>query len=65
MYALVEWESTETTTTGYGIDRKNAIIVKFNKRRLVEDRDLFVREGDFVKYGDRENKRRPRTVRTG
>ena len=51
IYALVEWESTETDANGYGIDRKNSIIVKFNKRRLIEDRDLFVREGDFVKYG--------------
>ena len=24
----------------------------FHKRRLTEDQNLFVREGDFVKYGD-------------
>ncbi len=24
----------------------------FHKRRLTEDQDLFVREGDFVRYGD-------------
>ena len=26
--------------------------VNFHKRRLTEDQDLFVREGDFVRYGD-------------
>ena len=50
--ALVEWEGTETDNSSYGIDRKNSILVKFNKRRLSEDKDLFVREGDFVKYGE-------------
>jgi len=24
----------------------------FHKRRLTEDQNLFVREGDFLKYGD-------------
>ena len=28
------------------------IQVHFHKRRLTEDQDLFVREGDFVSYGD-------------
>ncbi len=27
-------------------------MVHFHKRRLTEDQDLFVREGDFVLYGD-------------
>jgi hypothetical protein len=35
-----------------GIDRKPSIIVHFHKRRLTEDQDLFVREGDFILYGD-------------
>jgi len=26
-------------------------VVHFHKRRLTEDQDLFVREGDFVLYG--------------
>ena len=50
VYALVEWEG-ETTVTEPIIDRRSSIIVHFNKRRLVEDQDLFVREGDFVLYG--------------
>ena len=28
------------------------ITVHFHKRRLVEDQDLFVREGDFIAYGE-------------
>ena len=27
------------------------ISVKFQKRRITEDQNLFVREGDFVRYG--------------
>ena len=51
VYALVDWEGQETTTTHLGIDRKSSITVHFHKRRLTEDQDLFVREGDFVLYG--------------
>ena len=29
-----------------------SITVHFHKRRLTEDQDLYVREGDFVLYGD-------------
>ena len=50
VYALVEWEG-ETTTTAPTIDRKSSITIHFHKRRLTEDQDLFVREGDFVYYG--------------
>lgn len=50
--ALVEWEGSKTTTEAYGIDRVTSINIKFHRRRLIEDQDLFVREGDFVAYGD-------------
>ena len=50
VYALVEWEG-ETTTTDPTIDRKSSITIHFHKRRLTEDQNLFVREGDFVRYG--------------
>lgn len=50
--ALVEWEGSKTETKVYGIDRVTNITVKFHRRRLTEDQDLFVREGDFVLYGD-------------
>ena len=53
VYALVEWEGIETRTdTSYGMDKMSEITVHFHKRRLTEDQDLFVREGDFVLYGN-------------
>ena len=51
VYALVEWEGQETSNTSAGIDKRSSITVHFHKRRLTEDQDLFVREGDFVLYG--------------
>lgn len=51
VYALIEWTGTETTTTQYGIDRLYSLTCHFHKRRLTEDQDLFVREGDFILYG--------------
>ena len=52
VYALVEWQGYETEKTNLGVDRKSKITVHFHKRRLTEDQNLFVREGDFVQYGD-------------
>jgi hypothetical protein len=52
VYVLVEWEGSETTTSNFGIDRRASISVHFHKRRLVDDQDLYVREGDFVAYGE-------------
>ena len=52
VYALVEWNEFITETGKYGVDRRRAITIHFHKRRLTEDLDLYVREGDFVKYGD-------------
>ena len=49
---LVEWQGYETETTNLGVDRRSKITVNFHKRRLTEDQNLFVREGDFVLYGD-------------
>jgi hypothetical protein len=51
VFASVDWQGSETTTSNYGIDRKSSIEVKFHKRRLSEDQNLFVREGDFILYG--------------
>jgi hypothetical protein len=50
--ALVKWEGSNTTTQVFGVDRRTSITVQFHKRRLTEDQDLSVREGDFVLYGD-------------
>ena len=51
VYALIVWQGYETTTTNLGVDKVPSIIIHFHKRRLTEDQDLFVREGDFVLYG--------------
>ena len=53
VYALVEYGGIETNfMDSVGIDKKTTAIVHFHKRRLTEDQNLFVREGDFIKYGD-------------
>ena len=52
VYAMVKYESQNTTTTPLGVDRIEKISVMFQKRRLTEDQDLFVREGDFIQYGN-------------
>lgn len=52
IYALVDWEGSTTDATNGVIDRKSSIFIHFHKRRLTEDQDLQVQEGDFVQYGD-------------
>ena len=52
VYALVEWEGHQTTTEHYGLDKQSSIVIHFHKRRLTDDQNLYVREGDFVQYGD-------------
>ena len=53
VFALVEYAGVETSfLENVGLDKKTGITVNFHKRRLTEDIDLFVREGDFVRYGD-------------
>ena len=52
VYALVEYQGVETEyLENISLDKVTNINVKFHKRRLTEDQDLFVREGDFVRYG--------------
>tara|TARA_B100000963_G_C22624429_1_gene671602 strand:+ start:1654 stop:2142 length:489 start_codon:yes stop_codon:yes gene_type:complete len=51
--ALVEMIDYQTTYTDkIGVDFDANINVHFHRRRLIEDQDLFVRQGDFVLYGD-------------
>ena len=52
VYALVEFQGQETRTDKYGVDKITKLTLHFHKRRLTEDQDLFVREGDFVAYGE-------------
>ena len=51
--ALVEFQGIETSfMDNVAIDKATKIKVNFHKRRLTEDQNLFVREGDFLRYGD-------------
>jgi hypothetical protein len=50
IHALVTWEGSNTTADMFGVDRRNSLVIKFHKRRLTEDQDVYVREGDFVLY---------------
>tara|TARA_R110001606_G_scaffold378186_1_gene537684 strand:+ start:536 stop:1021 length:486 start_codon:yes stop_codon:yes gene_type:complete len=50
VYALVEKTETDRTYSNNGVDKVQNIVVHFHKRRLTEDQDLFVREGDFLLY---------------
>ena len=49
----IEWEGIQSAYTDkIGIDKQSSITVHFHKRRLTEDQNLYVREGDFVLYGE-------------
>ena len=53
VYALVEFQGVETSDMeNIAIDKATKIKVNFHKRRLTEDQNLFVREGDFVRFGE-------------
>ena len=53
IYALVEYTEFSTSyLESAGIDKTWEINVHFHQRRLEEDQDMFVREGDFVLYGE-------------
>jgi hypothetical protein len=53
VYALVEWKTDITTyMESAGIDREWEIVVHFHRRRLEEDQNMYVREGDFILYGE-------------
>ena len=53
VFALVEYQGVETSDMdNIAIDKATKIKVNFHKRRLTEDQNLFVREGDFVRFGE-------------
>jgi len=53
VYALVEFTDYSTDyMEGAGIDKTWEINIHFHRRRLTADQDLYVREGDFVLYGE-------------
>ncbi len=50
--ALIKFENEATSyLEGIGVDSDSVISVQFHRRRLIEDQNLFVREGDFILYG--------------
>ena len=51
VYAYVTVEN-EQTNERYGYEYQTKLTVNFNRKRLTEDQNLFVRVGDFVQYGD-------------
>ena len=52
VFARVEYGGVETNfLENITLDKKTTLKVMFHKRRLTEDQNLFVREGDFVRYG--------------
>ena len=53
VHALVEYQGIETSfMENIGIDKVTKIKVNFHRRRLTEDQNLFVREGDYVRYAE-------------
>jgi len=53
VYALVDYQGVETSDMdNFAIDKATKIKINFHKRRLTEDQNLFVREGDFVRFGE-------------
>ncbi len=54
VYALVMFDDESSSyLDSVGIDGTSQITVHFHKRRLSDDQNLFVREGDFILYGER------------
>ena len=52
VYALVDYQGIETTDMdNFALDKSTKIKINFHRRRLTEDQNLFVREGDFVRFG--------------
>ena len=52
VFARIEYGGLETTfLDNLTLDKKTTLKAMFHKRRLTEDQNLFVREGDFIKYG--------------
>ena len=53
VYALVEFTDYATSyLDNFAIDKSWEINIHFHRRRLTQDQNVEVREGDFVLYGD-------------
>lgn len=49
-YVFIEFGGIETKVDKFGLEKDQSITIHFHKRRLTEDQDLYVREGDFVLF---------------
>jgi hypothetical protein len=53
VHALVKFDGIKTTADdSFGLDKSTKLEIHFHKKRLTDDQNLYVREGDFVMYGD-------------
>ena len=51
VYAYVQVDN-EQTNERYGYEYETSLVIYFSEKRITEDKDLYVRVGDFVQYGD-------------
>jgi len=47
-YVFIDYSGISTKVDKYGLEKEVSIKVHFHKRRLTEDQDVYVREGDFI-----------------
>jgi hypothetical protein len=50
VYALIDYAANITEMTDFGPDKKLELTVRFHQRRLGEDQNLYIREGDMILY---------------
>lgn len=53
VHAIIDFkeDASQVNITHEGIDKRPTLTIHFHKRRLTEDQDVYVKEGDFVSYG--------------
>lgn len=49
---FADYEDQDTKTTKYGKDRKSKMVFHFHKRRLNEDLNITITEGDLIYYNE-------------
>jgi len=50
VYVFIEFGGIETKVDKFGLEKDVNVTVHFHKRRLIEDQDVYVREGDFILF---------------
>jgi hypothetical protein len=53
VYVLINYNGSESKSEKFGLDKVDSFEAHFHKRRLTEDQDLWVREGDFVQFDNK------------